>query len=120
MSKYVNTEVTVNIDAISSRIEQAISDEGVLTQVHQEFANIIDPYVPYDTGALSQNIEVTAEGVRYTEDYAYKQYHGEEFRHKTEHHPLATAYWDKVAMQTEKERLAQTVKEIIVRRLNNG
>lgn len=116
----ITTEVTVDVDAISSRIEQAINDAGVKTEVHQALAEIVDPYVPYDTGALSKNIEVSAEGVRYTEEYASKQYYGEEFNHKTEHHPLATAYWDKVAMQTEKEVLAQRVHDIIVRRLNNG
>ena len=118
--KIVTTEVTVDANAISSKIEAAIHDESVLTQVHQELADTVNPWVPYDTGALSQNITVSASGVVYNEEYAAKQYYGEEFHHKTEHHPLATAYWDKVAMQTEKEAFAERVKEIIVRRLHNG
>ena len=116
----VTTSVTVDVNAISNRIEAAIKDESVLTQVHQDLANTVDPWVPYDTGALSQNITVDANGVTYNEEYASKQYYGEEFHHTTEHHPLASAYWDKVAMQTEREAFAERVKEIIVRRLGNG
>lgn len=118
--KIVSTEVTVDTDAISRRIESAITDTGVMTQVHQELADTVDPWVPYDTGALSHNLTINAEGVTYNEDYASKQYYGEEFHHNTEHHPLATAYWDKVAMQTQKDQFALQVKEIVVRKLNGG
>lgn len=120
MSDYINTDVTVNVDAISQRIESAIRDEGVRLQTHQVFADIIDPWIPYDTGNLSQDITITPECVTYNADYAFDQYYNTQYRHKTEHHPLATARWDKVAMQTEKEHLAQEVKDIVVRKLNNG
>lgn len=121
MSDYIKTDVTVNIDAIKSKIESVINDSAVMTEVHQTFAGIIDPWIPFDTGNMSQEeISISAECVTYYAEYARKQYYGTEFNHTRTHHPLATAYWDKVAMQTEKEHLAQEVHDIIVRRLNNG
>lgn len=120
MSEFITTNVTVHTDVIMQKVENAIHDEGVMTQVHQAFAEIIDPWIPYDTGNLSQDITVSAECVTYNADYASIQYYETEFNHKREHHPLATAYWDKVAMQTEKERLAREASEIVKRRLKNG
>ena len=117
----ISVKVDVDMDGITKRIEDIIHDEGVMTEVHEAYAEVLNPYVPYDTGYLSQDsVEVSAEGVTYTADYAWKQYYGTEYNHKKEVHPLATAMWDKVAMQTEKEAFAETVKEIIVRRLNGG
>jgi len=117
----ISVKVDVDMDGITKRIEDVIHDEAVMTEVHEAYADVLNPYVPYDTGYLSQDsVEVSAEGVTYTADYAWKQYYGTEYNHKKEVHPLATAMWDKVAMQTEKEAFAETVREIIVRRLNSG
>lgn len=115
------TKVDVDLSDVTAKIEDVIHDEDTMLLVHARFAQIIDPYVPYDTGYLSQgSVEINADGVTYTADYAWKQYYGEDFKHKTEVHPLATAFWDKVAMETHFEEFADEVKEIIIRRLNNG
>lgn len=120
MSKFITTDVKIDDTAILKTVEAITHDDGVMTEVHQAFAEIINPYVPYDTGNLSQDITVSAEGVTYHADYAAKQYYGEEFHHNKEHHPLASAHWDAVAMQTEKEAFANRVTEIIKERENNG
>ena len=120
MSDIIKTEVSIDMTSITNKIEELLNDDAVMTEVHTEFANIIDPWVPYDTGNLSKDITIDASGVVYNADYAAKQYYGTEFNHKTEVHPLATAHWDQVAMQTEKEVLAAKVREILIRRINSG
>ena len=115
------TKVDVDLSNVMTTVENVIHDEDTMLLVHARFSQIIDPYVPYDTGYLSRDsVEISAEGVTYTADYAWKQYYGEDFKHKTEVHPLATAFWDKVAMETHFEEFAEDVKNIIIRRLNNG
>ena len=69
---------------------------------------------------MGDSVEIQPDGVVYTADYAWKQYYGTEFRHKTDVHPLATAFWDKVAMETQYDNFAEGIKEIIIRRYNNG
>ena len=123
-----NIKITVefNGDALYRQILDAVNDPATMTEVHEKFAEIIDPWVPYDTGELSSNLTIDETGVTYnaydTVDgyYSEKNYYDTSIRHKTEHHPLATAYWDKVAMQTEYDRFVQIVTEIIAKRLNNG
>ena len=115
------TDVKVNLDGVINDIENVINDESTMTLIHARFAQILDPYVPYDTGYLSQDsVEIEAYGVVYTADYAWKQYYGEDFKHKTEVHPLATAFWDKVAMENHYDEFVEDVREILVRRMRNG
>lgn len=120
MSDFITTDVKVDLTGVTKQLNGVISDDGVMTEVHSIFAEILNPYVPYDTGYLSQTVEVTPDGITYTAPYASKQYYGEEFHHNTEHHPLATAHWDEVAMQTHKEEFANKVAEVIRRRLSGG
>ena len=115
------TKITVDSSGITQSLQDIVNDPDTMLLVHALYAQILDPYVPYDTGYLSQDsVEIQPDGVVYTADYAWKQYYGTEFRHKTDVHPLATAFWDKVAMETQYDNFAEGIKEIIIRRYNNG
>lgn len=117
----IKTDVSVDMSGIEQKLEDIVQDTDFMTLVHAYYAKILNPYVPYDTGYLSgESVEISADGVTYTADYAWKQYYGTEFNHKRDVHPLATALWDKVAMQTEQDLFAEQVKEILIRRYNNG
>ena len=121
MSKFITTDVKVDLSGITQRIDNVVNDSATMTEVHQTFADIINPWIPYDTGRLAdKDVRITAEGVTYYAPWAEKNYYGDDIQHRTDKHPLATAYWDKVAMQTEREKLALEVKEILIRRLGNG
>ena len=121
MSAISVTKVTVDLSGVTQNLDNIVNDPDTMLLVHARYAQILDPYVPYDTGYLSQDsVEIESYGVVYTADYAWKQYYGTEFRHKIDVHPLATALWDKVAMETHYDEFAEEVKEIILRRLNNG
>lgn len=110
------TKIEIDELALKRKVEDLIHNEQVMTEVHQQFAKVIDPYVPYDTGYLAHTITVDADCVTYHADYAAKNYYGTDIRHKTDKHPLATAYWDEVAMQSHKDEFAKQVEEIIKRK----
>lgn len=122
----IHIDIQINEQAIYAKTVGLLSDPQVMTEVHRVFADIIDPWVPMDTGELATNLTIDETGVTYNAydesdgHYAAKNYYGIDIKHKKDKHPLATAYWDKVAMQTERERLAQEVKDILVRKANNG
>ena len=101
--------------SIQNKIEDLIDDTTML-EIHNLFAKLINPWVPFLEGPLSQNLEVTSEYVRYLQIYANYQYWGLEFNHTKDFHPLASATWDKVALQTELEKFEEGVKAILERR----
>lgn len=136
--------VTIKVDSkvIEKKINKAINDKTML-QIHNEFARIINPWVPMDEGILSQDIEVTPKYVRYKGPYAHYQYIGEiyspnipitengvivgwfspkgqkknptgrQMEHSKEKHPLATSNWDRVALQSQMKVLERTVTNIL-------
>lgn len=109
--------VTLKVDekAIQAKIDNLL-DDVTMAKIQGKFATTINPYVPYDTGRLAHDITVDHTGVRYRAPYAAKNYYGDDIKHKTEKHPLATSHWDEVAMQTEREPLAHEVEDILRKR----
>lgn len=119
----------LDADAIQKKFDNLIN-EKVMLEIHQVFAKMCDPYVPFLEGPLSQSAmaQVTAENVRYggkgyvTEGrpngvpYGRYQYYGEGFNHTKDYHPKATALWDKAMMREQGDVFIQQVKDILVRR----
>lgn len=109
--------VEVNPNAIEDQIESLL-DDTTMMRIHQLLADMCDPYVPYLSGKLHRDVIVNSEGVTYTSGYAAKQYYGTEFNHNLEHHPLASALWDKAMLTDHEEEFLNGVREILVRRAN--
>lgn len=107
-----------NLDEKVENLIQSLIDDSTMIQIHNLLAKTVDPWVPFLEGPLSQTVEVTPDYVRYIQPYAHYQYMGVDFNHTIEYHPLASAQWDKVAMQTELDSFTEQVKEILVRRAN--
>lgn len=98
-------------------MEELVNDEGTMLAVHTQFAKTVDPWVPYLTGMLAhRTIQITPQCVRYTQPYARYQYYGVGFNHTKDVHPLASAMWDKVAMQSKGDSFRQSVEKILKRR----
>ena len=85
-------------------------DETLKFRIAAEFERYCDPYVPFKTGALAQTTNVTPDYVEYLVPYAHYQYVGEHFNHTLIFHPLATAYWDRVMLETQGEEFLEQVK----------
>ena len=114
MKLVVNGHTNLDLgDVISNVI-----DDTTMLRLHEALAKRCDPYVPYQTGALSQSglNNVTPDGVHYIVPYASKVYYGVGIAHNPEHHPLATAMWDKAMLRDQGDAFAQECKEIIERR----
>lgn len=74
---------------------------------------MMDKYVPFKQGELSQNTSVSTSGmvgeIRYNVPYAHYQYNGVGFEHTTEFHPLATYEWDKAFWRNDKAKYLATI-----------
>lgn len=73
------------------------------------------PYVPMDTGVLSQTYTTDPFKVTYTSIYAHYQYEGTNFNFSKEQHPLATSHWDKAMIVAKRGTIAQEVTDYLRR-----
>lgn len=108
------------------KFDRSGGDRGRLFLAN-EAKRLMDPYVPFRMGMLSQNVRTYVESgegyVKYNSPYAHYQYEGilyvssrtgsawakngeykvpakpeKELEHNKARHPLATSYWDKAMM----------------------
>lgn len=101
-------------DDMLKLVNEALEDDEVMTDINQKFAEICDPYVPYITGKLANNITVNSNGITYNQPYAEEVYNSHNL-HNKEQHPLATSRWDEVAFANHEEEIGAEVKERIER-----
>ncbi len=111
--------VKVNVkisDKLKKKLAE-INNPTTMLAIYNTLAKRCDPYVPFLEGPLSQTVQVSEKGVRYTQPYARKQYFGDNFNHTKDYHPLASARWDEAMMRDHGEEFTQEVTEIIKRRM---
>ena len=118
-------KVTLNVNSdklrqVIMRHIELLDDNATMTEIHQLLATMCDPYVPYRTGALANNIDITADHVRYNQPYAARNYFKDNFQHSPEVHPLATAHWGEAMLADHGDEFRAGVAEIINRRLKKG
>ena len=107
------------VQAINNKIK-ALGSPEAKTNINRIYADMCDPYVPYDTGALSKNVQVSENGVTYSQPYARRQYHGENIAHNLTHHPLATAKWNEAMLADHGDEFIQAVTEELRKDLKKG
>lgn len=75
---------------------------------------ISDPFVPFLSGHLAANVEVTRDDtgahVTYNEPYAHYQYVHPEFKHTTTFHEQASGQWVEQAIQANPSALEHFVE----------
>lgn len=110
-------KITIDPNEFAEDIERYVVDsvedfidDTLKLRVAAEFERYCEPYVPFLHGPLSQTTNVTPDYVEYLVPYAHYQYVGENFNHTTTFHPLATAYWDRVMLETQGDEFAEQVK----------
>lgn len=116
MPKYLVGEVQMDDALLQAKMNMLCNDPETRLEVHTLFAKMIDPWVPFLNGPLSQTLNIQPEYVQYTQPYAHYQYYGVKFKHTKDYHPLASAMWDDAAMVTIGDSFVQQVKDILVRR----
>lgn len=114
----IPTEIKISDRVLRKKLDRLKNDDATMIEVHNLFAKMCNPYVPFLEGMLSQSglAHVTAEGVEYNVPYAHYQYNGTEFNHTLDYHPLASAEWDKAMLQDHKKEFEEQVKRILIRR----
>ena len=116
MATRVQVDVKFDSRRLQRQFQRLQNDEQMMLEIHTTLARMVDPWVPYLNGPLSQTVEIEPRCVRYIQPYARYQYYGIDFNHTKDVHPLASAMWDKVAMQTQRDSFVQQVSEIVKRR----
>ena len=122
---FVTLEINTNTDKMLSTLvdiaEQSIDkifDDELRMQIAETFAEMCDPYVPYLTGRLSQDITITPEEIIYNAPYAEEQYERMDSNFTREYHPLATGHWDEVMLTNQGEEFLDRVKQLIIDKAN--
>lgn len=144
----IKVDVKVDTKKLKGKLHALINDKTTMTAAHNILYKMMDPYVPFDTGTLSQNVEITEKHVRYKQPYAHYMYEGIVYgpnipiikdgvvvgyfsrpgitktpqgryiNYDKAHHPLATRQWDKAMMQTQGDSLRKQLQKLLVGRIN--
>lgn len=93
----------------AKEIEQRFCNDRVRLFAHNEWHKLYQKYVPWQHGDLASNVEITPDYIRHIVPYAARMYYGVGFHFSTDEHILATAMWDKVAMETQRDKLTRAV-----------
>lgn len=117
---FVEVDLDIDDEALSKMLDNLIDDKTML-EIHNLFAKMCDPYVPFLEGPLSHSAlaQVTPEYVQYGNSavpYARRQYYGVGFNHTLDYHPRATALWDKVMMSEQGDSFKRQVTNILIQR----
>lgn len=115
-----------------------IFDDAAMTYIHTRLHAYCSDYVPMDSGALDQTVDITPECVHYKSPYAHFQWEGLVFvdergstyalpnhskhatttplHYSTDLHPLATSHWEKAAMAAHKADLCKDIEAYLKRK----
>lgn len=108
----------IDID-VQAHIDAVRGDEFWLFAA-QEWHGLYAPYVPYDTGALCENVAFGPGHIDHVMPYAREVYEGHH-RFRTDVHPLATRMWDHAAAETRLPQLVAAMQAYVdAGRLNIG
>ena len=81
------------------RAMRDVQDPQVRNEVAGIYADLIEPWVPYKSGALSNSRQIKDGQIIYDANHAAPQYFApdKKWNRETGVHPLATSKWDEVA-----------------------
>lgn len=109
----MGVRVKVDISGASKKAEKICRNERIGIFAAETFARLMTPYVPMDTGTLSQSYTTEPRKVIYNQPYAHRLYEGKGFNFSKEKHPLATAHWDEAAKAAKGKQLADEISNYI-------
>ena len=143
----IKVSVNFNSSKVIGKLKQLLNDEGTMIAAHNLLLQKMTPYVPFDTGTLSQDVDITKDYVRYKQPYAHYMYEGivygpsipiikdgvvvgfysrpgvkktptgEYINYDKSHHPLATSHWDKAMMESEGDAFIKQLEKLFIARL---
>lgn len=130
-------KISVEVFNPKKTFKRIFSDD-VRKYAHTQLHAYCSPYVPMDSGALDQTVDITPNYVHYKSPYAHFQWDGKVFvdergstyakrntsKHATDRHlkyspdkhPLATSHWEQAAMKAKGGQLAEDIEQYIKRK----
>lgn len=107
--------VSIKVDIFnpSKSIKNIVENDKVGLFAAETCARYMNKFIPMDTGMLSQNFITQPFKVIYTSPYAHRVFYGEHFKFNKEHHPLATARWDKATSSASGRQIAKEIETFI-------
>ena len=73
----------------------------------------VEPFVPYNTGRLCNDVTIKPFTIEYNAPYADEVYNNTKRNYRKDKHPLATAKWVEVAMPVVRDYWIQDIQEYI-------
>ena len=73
----------------------------------------IEPYVPYNTGRLCNDVTIRPYKIIYNAPYADKVYNDLRRNFRKDKHPLATARWSEVAAPAVRDYFIQDMQDFV-------
>ena len=104
----------INAAVIAHRVN---TDPGLWTFAANTWYKLMEPWTPFDTGLLMDEVLIEPKQIYYVMNYATYVYHGDHMNFQTQHHPLACSHWDKAAEPTQLPKLKQAMQGYINTRL---
>lgn len=101
--------VKVDIPNPKRSINNLTGNNRVGIFVAETCARYFNPYVPMQTGTLSQTYTTEPNKVIYHAPYAKAMYYGKGFNFNKEKHPQATSYWNRAAMAAHKKSISNEI-----------
>lgn len=122
-------KIDVSID-VPEIVEKLLDDKAKLFFSNTAY-KLMNDYVPFYTGTLSQTVDQPPDGVsgtaevkpgliHYKAPYAQRVYELVGANFNKEKHPLATARWYHAMMESRKEKLVQTMQNYFEMGEKNG
>ncbi len=111
----MGVKVKVDISGVQKKVDRICRHDGLGIYAAEALAKLMTPYVPMDTGTLSQSYTTEPRKVIYNQPYAHRLYEGEGFSFSKEKHPLATAHWDEAAKVAKGKQFADEITKYIRR-----
>lgn len=108
-------KIKVQIDG--KKIANKVINDDVRVFANEDWYKLYEPFVPKRKGILYGDIEITKDYIHHKVPYARRMYYGENFNFN-KGQPLATAYWDKVAWESQGDKLIKDIEKISKERGN--
>ena len=75
----------------------------------------VEPYIPYNTGRLCNDVTIRPYSITYNAPYANKVYNDLKMNFRKDKHPLATVRWNEVAAPAIMDYFVQDLQDFVNR-----
>lgn len=110
------------LERLGDSFERLSRDDIAGRQLAILCRNLMDEYVPFDTGRLASTVEVNPWKLTYRREGLLSNYEGvsasgKPINYTKSHHPNATHHWDEAMIANKGEQLRSGAAKILMERL---